>query len=245
MVLECTINDPSAPIQFTPPPEPVPALAVFTRTAAPGLTKTRLIPLLGARGAAALHAAMVADTLRKVESLPAEIARYVVFARAPIAGLPPHFIVRRQSGRDLGERLEQSFRALLRQHQSAVVIGTDSPLLPPRVLRAAFKELRISDAVLGPSLDGGYYLIGLRRQTPGLLRDVRWSTPYAYEDTLGNFVQHGYSCSVLEPCGDVDLPADVVRLKDTLRQDARARRLAPATWKFLKPLSDQNLRPAI
>jgi hypothetical protein len=231
------------PIEDLPPPpaEPiprVPALAIFTRTAARGLVKTRLIPLLGALGAAALHAAMVKDTLRKVQSLPKNIYRYIFFARAPIAGLPPEFNVRRQRGSDLGVRLQAAFHVLLNHHESVVVIGTDSPLLPRRLLREAFEKLRSSDAVLGPSPDGGYYLIGLRRCNRLLFRDIRWSSADTFGDTQRNFAKHGYSCAVLETCSDVDVPADVGRLVVKLRHDAPSRRLAPATWKFLKSFDD-------
>jgi uncharacterized protein len=224
--------------QVEPPVEPGPALAVFTRTAARGLVKTRLIPLLGALGAAGLHAAMVADTVRKIEPLSAAIARYIFFARAPIAGLPPEFTVRRQRGSDLGVRLQHAFHVLLRQHASVVVIGTDSPLLPTRLIREAFERLRSSDAILGPSLVGGYYLIGLRRCNRRLFHNIRWSTSDTFADTQRNFSQHGYSCAVLEPCSDVDVPADVGRLVVKLRHDPPARRLAPATWKFLKSFDD-------
>lgn len=228
----------SSQVPADPTVAPVPALVVFTRTAARGLVKTRLIPLLGALGAAGLHAAMVADTLRKVKPLPTAIARYIFFARAPIAGLPPEFIVRRQRGSDRGVRLQHAFHVLLRQHMSVVVIGTDAPLLPTRLLRVAFEKLRSSDAVLGPSSNGGYYLIGLRRCNRRLFHDIRWSTSDAFSDARRNFAHHEYSCAVLEPCADVDAPADVGQLVVRLRHDAPARRLAPATWKFLKSFDD-------
>lgn len=216
------------------------ALAVFTRAASPGRTKTRLIPLLGAQGAAALHTALVRDTLRKLACLPPPIARYVFLACPPrqtgpaLAGLPPEFRLLRQRGRDLGQRLQNAFRILLRHHSRVVVIGTDSPLLPPGVLREAFAELQVCDAVLGPCPDGGYYLIGLQRFDASIFRGIRWSTAHAFRDTLSNLLRRGYSCSVLEPCGDVDRPADVVQLQAVLRRESSARRLVPATWSYLR-----------
>lgn len=216
------------------------ALAVFTRSASPGGTKTRLIPLLGAQGAAALHAALVRDTLRKVDSLPPLIARYVFLAcprgqaGPALSGLPAQFRLLCQRGRDVGQRLQNAFRVLLRHYSRVVVIGTDSPLLAPRVLREAFAELQVCDAVLGPCPDGGYYLVGVRRLDADLFRGVRWSTAQAFRDTLSNLLRRGYSCSVLERCGDVDLPVDLVRLQAALSHEVSARRLAPATWKFLQ-----------
>jgi glycosyltransferase A (GT-A) superfamily protein (DUF2064 family) len=139
----------------------------------------------------------------------------------------------------LGERLENAFRRLLRFHPSCVVIGTDSPLFPARILRQALGELRACESVLGPCPDGGYYLIALRRPVdPGRLqsifRRVRWSTTFAFHDTLRNLLRQGLSCSVLEARADVDLPRDLQRLNEDMFQNSKARRLAPATWNFLK-----------
>jgi hypothetical protein len=163
-------------------------------------------------------------------------------ARATFSWAPPcigEFRIIRQQGEDLGERLENAFRTLLRLHPSCVVIGADSPLLPARILRQALRELHALESVLGPCPDGGYYLIALRRPLgPGMLqgifRRVRWSTALAFRDTLRNLLRLGLSCSVLEECADVDLPRDLQRLKKNLSRNRAARRQAPATSRFLK-----------
>jgi hypothetical protein len=139
----------------------------------------------------------------------------------------------------LGERLANAFGTLLRLHPSCVVIGTDSPLFPGRILRQALRELDACESVLGPCPDGGYYLIALRRPAdPGMLRGifrrVRWGTAFSFGDTLRNLLRLGLSCSVLEDCADVDLPRDFQRLKKNLSRNQTARRQAPATWRFLK-----------
>ena len=144
-----------------------------------------------------------------------------------------------QQGKDLGERLENAFRRLLLHYPSCVVIGTDSLLIPARVLRQSLRELQTCESVLGPCPDGGYYLIALRRLADpkmlgGILRAVRWSTPFAFRDTLRNLLRLGLSCSVLEGYADVDLPRDFQRLKKNLSRNRTARRLAPATWSFVK-----------
>ncbi len=224
----------------------LPALAIFGRAPTAGKAKTRLIPLLGARGAAELQTALVSDTVRKTNPLCKRVSRYFF-----LAGLNfPAFLSRgdytlvRQQGSNLGERLERAFRRLLRRHARAVVVGTDTPLLSPRILLAALGELEVCDAVLGPCPDGGYYLIGLRRPTQRivekLFRDIRWGTTFAFRDTLGNFLRSDLSCSVLETLADVDRPADVRRLKRELALDRGMRGVAPATSNFLK-----NLRPAL
>ena len=235
---------------------PLPAIAVFARAPVAGHAKTRLIPRLGLQGAARFQAALISDTLRKVAGLRRWVQPYLFLAASPIPFRRSHaeailyeqplasagiceFSVIRQQGRDLGERLGNAFRRLLRLHPSCVVIGTDSPLFPGRILRQALGELRACESVLGPCPDGGYYLIALRRPAdPGRLRSifhrVRWSTAFAFSDTLRNLLRQGLSCSVLEACADVDLPRDLQCLKEELFRNRKARRLARATWKFLK-----------
>ncbi len=210
---------------------PAPAVVVFARAPAPGKVKTRLIPSLGAEGAAALHAALLQDTLRKVNAFPALFARYLYLQGRASIQAPPSYTRVRQRGRGLGERLSDAFARLIPKHSRVVIVGTDSPLLPARALRAALGELRVCDAVLGPCPDGGYYLLGLRRFERGLLRGIRWGTRFAFRDTLGNLLRHSYSCSILESCPDVDRPEDVRRLIQRLAHDPAARRLAPATWR--------------
>ncbi len=241
---------------------PIPAIAVFARAPVAGQAKTRLTPLLGAQGAARFQAALISDTLHKVAGLRRWVKPYLFLAASPIpfgrshaeailyeqplagAGIS-EFSVIRQQGRDLGERLENAFRRLLRFHPSCVVIGTDSPLFPARILRQAVGELGACESVLGPCPDGGYYLIALRRPAdPGRLRSifrrVRWSTAFAFSDTLRNLLGRGLSCSVLEAFPDVDLPRDLQRLKEDLTRNRKARRLAPATWNFVKNLACDN-----
>jgi rSAM/selenodomain-associated transferase 1 len=143
-----------------------PAVAVFARAPIPSRAKTRLIPLLGAQGAANLQGALIADAVRKLCTIR-KVAPYVFLAGRSPANFPvlknSAITLRRQGGTNLGVRLERAFRFLLRHHAVVVIFGTDSPLLRLRILRLAIAKLRDSDAVLGPCPDGGYYLIGLRR----------------------------------------------------------------------------------
>lgn len=210
-------------------------MAVFARAIRKGKTKTRLIPVLGPDGAAEFHRALVSDALQKVAKLKGNLARYVFTAGGllPKEIIPRAFECRRQQGRDLPQRLDCAFSQLLRQHLRVVVNGTDSPLLAPRMLRLALEELRTTDAVLGPCPDGGYYLVGLRRTCRGLFDGLRLGTEFAFLDTLDSLLGHGFSCSVLEPCPDVDVPEDLSALKKSLTRNPAARRLAPQTWRFL------------
>lgn len=214
-------------------------MAVFARAVVKGKTKTRLIPALGPDGAAEFHRALVSDTLRKVAKLKGNSTRYVFTAGGslPREMVPPGLECRRQMGRDLAQRLQHAFTQLLRQHSRVIVMGTDSPGLAPATLRLGLEELRTTDAVLGPCPDGGYYLIGLRRTRRGLFNRLRLGTEFAFEDTLGSLLGHGFSCSVLDPCPDVDVPEDLAALKRSLIKNPTTRRLAPHTWRFLSKMA--------
>jgi rSAM/selenodomain-associated transferase 1 len=219
------------------------AVAIFARAPSPGRAKTRLIPLLGSHGAAEFQAALISDCIRKVNALGGRASRYVFFAGtgpSVPAALFSRLTLVRQRGADLGERLTHAFQELLRRHTVAVVIGTDSPTLAPRALRVARGELRVCDAVLGPSPDGGFYLIGLRRteraKAGNLFRGVRWGSAFAFRDTLRNLLRRGLACSILEPCADVDRPEDFRWLVRELAGNRALRRGAPAVWRFVKEL---------
>jgi rSAM/selenodomain-associated transferase 1 len=234
----------SGPLRKIKRPQTPKAIAVFARTPVPGATKTRLIPLLGERGAASLQAALLADTLHKLSRFKAGATLHLFTTgrkpdQAQAARFPAAVSAHRQHGSGLGERLQSAFRKLFKLCHRAIIIGTDSPLLSPHRIHLALCELEVCDAVLGPCPDGGYYLIGLRAAHPesrrlGFLRNVRWSSPHAFEDTLRLLLERGFSCSILEEQGDVDLPADVEELKQRLIADSAARRLAPETWRFLR-----------
>lgn len=202
----------------------------------PGAAKTRLIPLLGPRGAAQFHAALASDVLEKVSSLGGRVSRYFFLAggRFPAASFAAGFTLRRQRGRDLGKRLERAFRELLARHARAVILGTDSPTLPSGNLLRALEKLRGSDAVLGPCPDGGFYLIGLRRMSRGLFDGVRWGSAWAFRDMRGNFRARDFSCARLEAAEDVDRPRDVERLAEKLARSRVARARAPSAWRFLE-----------
>jgi hypothetical protein len=214
------------------------AVGVFARAPIAGQAKTRLIPRLGPRGAAQFQAALLSDTLRKLRSLSPRLSRYLFISGGHSALFPSeeNVSIVRQRGSGLGSRLAHAFRKLLRRHAAAVIVGTDSPLLPARLLRQACQELRACDAVLGPCPDGGYYLIGLRRFHPGMLTGVRWGTAHAFRDTLRRFLKQDMCCAILPPVADVDRPHDLLRVQRELRHNASARRLAPAAWRFLKKL---------
>jgi len=220
------------------------ALCIFARPVIAGRTKTRLSPALGMDGAAVLYRAFLSDTLRGLSALPQ------VHPTLWVAGDPDHpsladiTVPRRpQQGSDLGARLAAAM--LDAPRQAALVIGSDAPTLPPAYLAQAHAHLERGEAplVLGPTADGGFYLIGARPDAAlalrGPLSEVRWSSCHTLGDTLRAAAEQGLAAHLLPPWYDVDGPEDLelLRLHLALAPDA-----APATRHALLGLRARSLR---
>lgn len=184
-------------------------LIVVAKQPTPGATKTRLSPPLSQEQAASLYECFLLDTLdliRKVQGIQPAIAYLPEKASDYFAGLAPDFDLLLQSGRDLGERLDNALSHYLNAgYCNAVIMDSDSPTLPASCLSAAFARLNGgSDVVIGPCEDGGYYLIGMKKPHPRLLREVRMSTPQVTADTLAVAVEEGLQVGLLPTWYDVD-----------------------------------------
>jgi rSAM/selenodomain-associated transferase 1 len=196
--------------------EPV-AVAVLAKAPIPGLAKTRLIPALGAGGAAALQARL---TERAVATASGAGIGPVTLWGAPdehhatFAALRTRLRVALapQPGADLGERM---LAALVAANGPALVIGTDCPALAAGHLREAADVLRGgSDVVIFPAEDGGYVLIGMRAPQPALFSGMRWGTPDVMDETRRRLRQLGLSWREPATLWDVDVPSDLARLRD-------------------------------
>ena len=191
---------------------------VLARAPVPGRAKTRLIPALGARGAAELHAWLVRRTLATVtavEGVTTELwcdpATADPFFRALAAEMP--VTLRQQCAGDLGARMSVALRDALASSERAVLIGTDCVDLAVEDLREALARLATgADAVLGPVADGGYWLIGLRRWHPNLFEGIRWGGEDVLEQTRGVLTRLGWAWHELSLRHDVDRPEDLARL---------------------------------
>lgn len=195
---------------------PVQSLIVFTRLPKPGTTKTRLIPDLGAEGAAELQRRMTLQTVGRAWVVSAIqpgtrliIAHEGGTAREMRDWLGPLCFQKQPQG-DLGTRLTQSVMAARSQGaRKIVIIGTDCPGLTGEFLLAAFAVLDEADVVLGPAHDGGYYLIGMNEPRPCLFEAIPWSTGDVFTVTRQRASTAGLSVNSLPPLADVDEPADV------------------------------------
>jgi uncharacterized protein len=206
------------------------SLLVVAKRPAAGQTKTRLCPPLTAAAAAALYECFLRDTLDVMRRVP-DVTRGIGYlpddARHYFQALAPDMALTPQRGADLGERLDHLLTdALAASARQAVVMDSDSPTLPATYIVQAFAALDgEADVVLGPCDDGGYYLIGLKRPHPRLLRDIQMSTPYVVRDTLALAEQLGLRVALLPTWYDVDTVAELDRLRAELRdlppQEAR------------------------
>jgi rSAM/selenodomain-associated transferase 1 len=195
--------------------EPV-AVAILAKAPLPGLAKTRLAPALGANGAAALQARLIE---RAVETARAAEVGPVTLWAAPdqdhptfqtLAALFGVALARQPEG-DLGERM---LAAIVAARGLVLVIGTDCPALAPAHLRAAADALAAGiDVVTIPVEDGGYALIGMREPHPGLFADMPWSTAHVMAQTRRRLVRLGLTWREPARLWDVDVPADVERLR--------------------------------
>lgn len=196
-------------------PEPV-ALAILAKAPVAGSVKTRLIPALGADGAAALHARLIARTVET--ACAATIGPVTVWTTpaAPnacftaLAARYPITLAAQPDG-DLGARMLAACKAAA---AAAIVIGTDCPVLTPSHLREAADALREGvDVVVIPAGDGGYVLIGSRRPQPGLFAGMTWGTETVMAETRRRLARDALTWRELAPLWDVDRPEDLSRLR--------------------------------
>jgi rSAM/selenodomain-associated transferase 1 len=193
-------------------------VAVLAKAPVAGLAKTRLIPALGPRGAARLQRQF---TRRALETAAAARLGPVTLWCAPDAEHRFFRALRRTMGvhclvqacGDLGQRMHTAFRLHCVQGP-LLLVGTDCPALDPRHLRAAAQALCDGfDAVFHPAQDGGYVLVGLRRPQPLLFSEMAWGTASVMTETRSRARAHGLRVKELETLWDVDVPADLPRLR--------------------------------
>jgi uncharacterized protein len=196
--------------------EPV-AVAILAKAPVAGFAKTRLIPVLGADGAAELQARLIA---RAVATACAAAIGPVTLWATPDEAHPAFVATRahgialtRQGDGDLGARM---LAAIAAADGPGLVIGTDCPVLTSEHLRVAADVLRGgADAVVIPAEDGGYALIGMRTPEPALFSAIRWSTSDVMDETRRRLRALGLSWQEPVTLWDVDVPADIERLRTT------------------------------
>ncbi len=198
-----------------------PVLQVFARAPVAGACKTRLIPALGAEGAAILHGRLVRHCLQVARewSTSTPDGRVELWC----AGEPSHpffadcvrdfgVVLREQTGAGLGARMWLALCGALAAGELPVLVGTDCPWLTRDDIADAFDQLRYADAVFGPAEDGGYVLTGLKRAVPELYAGIPWGSGKVMSATHAAAIRVRANLSALRKLPDIDSPEDVRRL---------------------------------
>lgn len=202
-----------------------PLLVVMAKAPRPGHVKTRLLSDFDEHAVVGLYRCLMEDTL----DLAASISEARVALMCPAgdrgalaAWLGEGLDIVEQPGAGLADALEATL-ALCESRRARCVIAfnVDSPHLPPPVLEAAFAALGDHDLVLGPTEDGGYYLVGAKRRHPGLFDRSPLGTAHALDALLARATERRLSVAMTDPWYDVDVAADLARLARDLVQDAR------------------------
>jgi rSAM/selenodomain-associated transferase 1 len=186
----------------------------------PGTVKTRLAPPLTLEQAAGLSRALLLDQLEHLTELE-DAELYVAFAPSDamslVAGMvPAGYRCFAQRGGELGERMSQVFTELRRRgHRSLIMIGSDLPPVPLDTFHLGFAQLSAGEkrVVLGPSLDGGYYLVGMNQPVPEVFSGMTWSHDQVLAETVQRLTRLGIDFTLLPQWFDVDKVSDIARLR--------------------------------
>ena len=197
-------------------------LGVFAKCWTPGEVKTRLAASIGAQKAAALHRQFVAATLTRLEAIDAErvIAYWPPESESEFKKLAPTWQRFAQTPGDLGDRLRAFFAAQFASgYQRVLIVGSDSPNLPINYVDQAFETLDDFSIVLGPSDDGGYYLIGAKSTPVAALAEIPWGSNKVWKTTIDRLNAAGIPFGTIPVWYDVDRREDLTRLHNDLQND--------------------------
>ncbi|MXW63721.1 MAG: glycosyltransferase [Bacteroidetes bacterium SB0662_bin_6] len=232
------------------------ALIVFAKPPVPGRVKTRLTPPLSPEDAARLYESFLQDALDQYQGLGVTLRLYLALDGSPPGrGIPAQHGDRfaqwgdiytrwvgknvfRQKGEGLGERMRQAFEETFAEgHRRVILIGTDHPTLPSAWIREGFSLLEGGDAVvLGPTGDGGFYLIGMNESFSQVFEGMTYSHEAVFEQTAARVASCGASLQMLPEWYDVDTFDDLKRLVADMRQESAG---AMRTRAMLQRLSER------
>lgn len=185
------------------------ALIIFVKNPEKGQVKTRLAADVGDERALQIYRELLRHTREVVTQVPALrllfYAQYIPQADEwPLSSFEKHL----QPSGDLGERMQAAFSQALSRVNKAVIVGSDCATLTPRIVIEAFAKLAQHDVVIGPALDGGYYLLGMKTVHPTLFENMVWSTPSVFAETVQRMQQAGLSWAELPRLSDIDYKED-------------------------------------
>lgn len=194
-------------------------LIVFIKNPEEGKVKTRIAHTIGNAGALNIYLTLIdivhhvvinTDTVRHVF--------YSEFLNKNDRWSDTSFCKHVQTGHDLGERMKNAFKSVFNAYSEqdtckVVIIGSDCPYLTPSIMDDAFFSLEQSDFVVGPTYDGGYYLLGMKIFTPNIFDDIEWSTECVFDQTIDKIKNQGSTFQLLPTLHDIDTEDDWNRYK--------------------------------
>lgn len=203
------------------------AVICFTRVPRPGKTKTRLMPHLSGDQCAGLHWAFLRDLAEIYNHVDADL--YVAHTDDPaweeLKSVFPHARFFPQEGSGLGEKMNHALNTVLALgYEKVVLTGSDLPLMTAAHLQTGLDALDKSDITLGPTADGGYYLVGVKKSSPFLFEKQTYGCGTVFENTAAAAAAAGKTVVPAMPCDDVDTPEDLQKLTHTLSPDSHTAR---------------------
>jgi len=186
-----------------------PALILFVRNPEKGKVKTRLARAVGEEQALKIYKALLQHT-REVAA-QVEARRLLFYSEAiqrQDAWPEDQFEKFLQRGDSLGARMHHAFEQALQLAPRAVIVGSDIAQIRPDIIEKAFTALNTHEYVIGPAIDGGYYLLGMNQPSPELFMGIEWSTPTVCEETLAIIEQKGATCAKVDTLSDIDYAED-------------------------------------
>ena len=217
-------------------------ILLFLKAPLPGNVKSRLAAGIGEEAALGLYRMLVLDAVEMLgeTNYPAHYYYSPADAGEAITSLlGAGRVLRPQAGADLGSRMEHAFHDAFAEGFSRVVlVGSDLPELDPLIISEAFDALEQEDAVLGPAADGGYYLIGFRKETmlSDVFHGIAWSTPTVFEETMKTMHANALRVHVLPQLHDLDTAVDLKAFWERNRTGSRRSRFVQYIEKHRKTL---------
>lgn len=191
------------------------SLIIFLRYPQNGKVKTRLAKSTSSEFALNFYKSCVENIIRQVKNIP-KINRFAFYSDTEekdniINWLGSKLFFSPQEGNDLGGKMKNAFEKVFSTGaEKVIIIGTDVPDLSKEVIQNAFKSLDNSDVVIGPSRDGGYYLLGMKRMNPNLFEGIEYSNNSVYQCTVEKFSKLNLSYYVLPELQDIDTEKDLI-----------------------------------
>jgi rSAM/selenodomain-associated transferase 1 len=197
-------------------------IIIFQKNLIPGKVKTRLAATVGNQQALEIYKELVAFTHKQTSEV-ADADVWIFFSESIEeigVKFQQHVTAKMvQEGSDLGERMHNAFKTIFGMgYKKAILIGTDCPEISPEILETALDSLQNNEAVIGPALDGGYYLVGMKKAQPHLFEHMPWSTENVFPLTLLKLNQLNISYWLLPGLSDIDTEEDWLNFKSLISE---------------------------